>query len=83
MTIRTLLSRARIALKIRRAERDIRHTTQQADIHRCRATYYHGEVLPHLSLHLANLRLQQRQLRDPARPLLGQVRPRTKSMAAQ
>jgi hypothetical protein len=77
MTTKTLLQRIRIALQIRRAEADIRRTTQQAEVHRAHATYYHGEVLPHLSLHLANLRLKQRSLRDPARPLLGQVAARS------
>lgn len=54
--------RLRLAHAARRTEADLRRTYADAERYPERAAYYLGEVAPHLSLQLANLREQQRRL---------------------
>lgn len=67
--IRKLINRHRE----RTLRRNIRVAHAQAEMHRDHANYYEGEVIPALSLELANLMHQRRS--DAYRPLLAQVRP--------
>ncbi len=62
------------AIRIALANSRLQKCVREADQHRAAALRIQGKELPTLSLQLANLRLQQRQLREPARPVLGQVK---------
>lgn len=63
-----------IAIRIALANSRLRKSVRAANHHRAAALRIQGKDLPTLSLQLANLRMQQRHLREPARPVLGQVK---------
>lgn len=63
-----------LAIRIALANSRLRKCVREAEHHRAVALRIQGKDLPTLSLQLANLRLQQRQLREPARPVLGQIK---------
>ncbi|MFT4171779.1 MAG: hypothetical protein QM639_04415 [Rhodocyclaceae bacterium] len=72
--IKQMIRRARLRMKERSIERQIRRADELGQQFAEHAAYYHGELMPALSLQLVGLRREMRA-HEP-RPVLGQVQRR-------